>query len=195
MYVSYLSVKRTWKILTYLLEVPGCANTFANFDANRYSLLICCSLVHLQCGDGAVRGSLPGTVLSPWHRSARVASCCSEPSAHASQTQGQAEFLVGRGAEFPLKEVEREGRPKVRGEMTWLWGALLFGNICGNFLFLPNQDLRSQNKKWISRVTHRLLKKICPLLVPRLALIKATLLSHPPHPHGNICWGSMIRHR
>lgn len=30
-------------------EVPRHASTLASFDANRYSLVICRSLVHLQC--------------------------------------------------------------------------------------------------------------------------------------------------
>lgn len=159
-------------------------------------ILICCLLVHLQCRGGAVRGSLTG------HSSQPLPYTCScgllvfrEAPAHASQTQGQTELLIGRGIEFPLKEVEREGHPEVPGEMTWLWRVVFFGNVFGNFLFLPNQDVRSQKKKLISKVTCRLLKKICPLLVPRLTLIKATLLSHPPNPQGNICWGSMIWHR
>lgn len=50
-------------------------------------------------------------------------------------------------------------------------------------------------KKQISRLTGRLLKKLCPLLVPRLTLVEATLLSHSPDPYRNICWGSMIWHR
>lgn len=129
-----ICVWRTGKLLTYLSQVPGCAQDFAGFEANGCSLLISHLLGRLQCRDGAVRGPLP-------RRSSWLSRGLSSPSPciPTGRIPGWKGNWVSRR--------ERKGHPGVWGEMTWLQGVSGFGNIFGNFLFLPNQDFRSQKKK------------------------------------------------
>lgn len=81
----------------------------------------------------------------------------------------------------------------MQGEMRLHWERWYLTICLVTFFSLPNQDLRSQKKTQISRVTG--IKKICPLLVLRLALHRAALFIHPPYPYRNICWENTMQHR
>lgn len=97
--------------------------------------------------------------LSPRHRSARVAPCSSERlQPVCPQHRAREGSWLEEGRNF-LSRRQNERDVLKYGERWHCFGECCFLAIyLVTFFSLPNQDVRSQKKKRISRVTCRLLK-------------------------------------